>query len=169
MSAKARDKNKLSQLIRKRIGYHWQGQGIDGQGGKRHRDGEGRSRPVLEGRDQPSRVITKNCSRVCTAQGSHGWVGTVLTPDNDNTLYKNLLKNESQGLWGKGHHTMGLTGLEAALVPAQISVPRWWWIGAKFCQGSQEGSSVLGLNTDGAGMWREQGTFVYRYPHWLSR
>ena len=34
MSTKVWDKSKLSQLIRKRIGYHWQGQGIDDQGGE---------------------------------------------------------------------------------------------------------------------------------------
>ena len=54
---------------------------------------------------------------------------------------------------------MGLTGLEAALVPTQILVPRWWWIREKFYQRSQEGSSVLGLNPDGAGMWWAQGTW----------
>lgn len=29
-------------------------------------------------------------------------MGTVLTPGNDNTLYKNLLTNDSQRLWGRG-------------------------------------------------------------------
>ena len=95
----------MSRLIAKRLGSHWQGQGIDDQGRERLRDREGRKRPVLEGRDQPSRGISENCSRVCTAQGGHGCVGTVLAPDNDNTLYENLLTNDSQGLWKKGHLT----------------------------------------------------------------
>lgn len=40
-------------------------------------------------------------------------------------------------------HTMGLTGLGAALARTQISVPRWWWIRGKFYQRSQEGSSRI--------------------------
>ena len=32
-------------------------------------------------------------------------MGTVLAPDNDNDLYENLLTNDSQGLWKKGHLT----------------------------------------------------------------